>query len=54
MKYVIYYDYTDYAGYEYLNGSDYFTGTHSELQDLIKTMREEGYYNITAVGLDEE
>ncbi len=49
--YEIIYDYCSEDGFEERNITENFTGTHLELMDYIKQMRENGCYNITATAL---
>ena len=46
--YKIFYDYTDYAGYEWRNCQDSYDGDWNGLQECIKNMRLNGCYNIDA------
>lgn len=53
MKYEIIYDYSDEYGYEYCNNKETFCGDWFELQNVIKQMRKNGCYNITAVCVED-
>jgi len=52
MIYEIFYDFTDDGGYENRNIHEVFEGSWSELQDCIKSMKQNGCYNIDAVAID--
>lgn len=51
--YEIIYDYSD-DDYDACNCTDHFEGTWSELQEVIKRMRENGCYHIDANCISEE
>lgn len=52
--YEIIYDFTDDCGYENRNITETFEGSWTELQNCIKSMKENGCYNIYAAAIDGE
>ena len=50
--YEIVYDYTDLSGFEIKNIHEYFSGTWTELQAYIRTLRKQGCYHISAASVD--
>ncbi len=54
MKYKIFYDYTDDEGDESRNNVEFYDGDYNGLQRTLKSMRDQGCYNIQATALNQD